>query len=316
MAENAEKTPEQAPEDGPAETPGPEEDSDTNKLARSISKTLAGMRYLDAVSGHEIYNYFGGRIIEHTTSQGDVLAIKVNSVTDRSEGAMMHYAATHNNIRAPRVRGIYDIITATSGTKTKRLARAMVSDRVPGVPLADVWQDMSAADQGVVKEQLRKQLTCMRACTEPFIGGVGRQKVRNVYDLLGDSYCGPFDGEEAFDEWCLGKIQGGSLVRAKWRWLLRSEREKRGGAAANSRFVLTHGDLTPRNILVQGNVVTGIIDWERSGFFPEYAEYAFAMVLCHSHEEWWIPVLKELLPACSKRRLEFTALVETGVVNS
>lgn len=33
--------------------------------------------------------------------------------------------------------------------------------------------------------------------------------------------------------------------------------------------------------MVQRNVVTVIIDWEQSGFFPEYAECAFAMMLCH-----------------------------------
>ena len=316
MPENPEKTPSETPAKAPSKTPTT---SDLTKLIHSTTKALARMPYLDAVSGPEIYNYFGGRVLEHTTSDGTTLAIKVNNSTHLSEADMMHYAATHNHIRAPRVRGLYDIIvpTSSSGSKTRRLARAMVSERVPGVALADVWLGMSAADQAVVKEQLREQLVCVRGCTEAFIGRVGRQKVRNVYDTLGgDSYCGPFEGEEAFDEWCLGQVQGGPLVRAKWRWLLKMEREKRGAAGGDGRFVLTHGDLTPRNIMVQGNVVTGIVDWERSGFFPEYAEYAFAMVLCHGHEEWWIPVLEELLTPCSERRLEFTRLVEVGVVNS
>lgn len=82
------------------------------------------------------------------------------------------------------------------------------------------------------------------------------------------------------------------------------------GKSGDKEFVLTHGDLSPRNIMVQDGIVTGIIDWERSGFFPRYAEYAFAMRLCHTHEKWWIPVLKELLEPCSKDRLEFTRLVE------
>lgn len=36
--------------------------------------------------------------------------------------------------------------------------------------------------------------------------------------------------------------------------------------------------------LVQGDMITGIVDWEYSGFYPEYAGYAFAMVLCHRRE--------------------------------
>jgi hypothetical protein len=134
---------------------------------------------------------------------------------------------------------------------------------------------------------------------------VGGQKTRNVYDGLGGSFCGPFADEKAFDDWCLAYIPGGPLTRFKWKRLLESERKNRRVAS----FVITHGDLTPRNIIVQGNVITGIVDWERSGFFPEYAEYVFAMMLCHSHEEWWIPVLEELLP---RRGLSSRAWMRRG----
>lgn len=53
-------------------------------------------------------------------------------------------------------------------------------------------------------------------------------------------------------------------------------------------FVLTHGDLNARNILVklvmQGSPtipvwqISSILDWERSGFVPEYMEYTLARV--------------------------------------
>jgi hypothetical protein len=118
------------------------------KEVHAVLAKLGDMRYHDTVQGKEIYNFFGGRVIEHTTSKGDILAIKVNKGIDRSEGDIMHYAATHG-VRAPRVRGVYDIIG------TKWLARAMVSERVPGVPLADVWQKLGAADMSAIKDQLR-----------------------------------------------------------------------------------------------------------------------------------------------------------------
>jgi serine/threonine protein kinase len=38
----------------------------------------------------------------------------------------------------------------------------------------------------------------------------------------------------------------------------------------------THGDLGPQNILVRGSKVVAIIDWECSGFYPEYWEYTKA----------------------------------------
>lgn len=38
----------------------------------------------------------------------------------------------------------------------------------------------------------------------------------------------------------------------------------------------THGDLGPQNILVRGSEVVAIIDWECSGWYPEYWEYTKA----------------------------------------
>lgn len=62
--------------------------------------------------------------------------------------------------------------------------------------------------------------------------------------------------------------------------------------------------------MVQGSAVMGIVDWEHSGFFPDYVEYAFAMGLGPGLGDWWKPVLKEILEPCSKDLVKFTSLVE------
>jgi thiamine kinase-like enzyme len=57
-------------------------------------------------------------------------------------------------------------------------------------------------------------------------------------------------------------------------------------ARRGHKIVFTHADLNPRNILVDqirqsdGNLywsVTGIVDWETSGYYPEYWDYTKAM---------------------------------------
>ncbi|KAH7886513.1 hypothetical protein F5I97DRAFT_1808227 [Phlebopus sp. FC_14] len=40
-----------------------------------------------------------------------------------------------------------------------------------------------------------------------------------------------------------------------------------------AHIYLTHGDLLPHNILVEGSKITAIIDWETAGFYPEFWEY-------------------------------------------
>jgi hypothetical protein len=47
-------------------------------------------------------------------------------------------------------------------------------------------------------------------------------------------------------------------------------------------LVFTHADVAPRNIMMKDGRVTGIIDWECSGWFPEYWEYVKAV----GYKEW------------------------------
>ncbi|KAI0143097.1 kinase-like domain-containing protein [Xylariaceae sp. FL1272] len=261
--------------------------------------SLRRMGYVDAVQGEDVYNYWGNRVVKHVTKSGRVLALKVKPVKsmDRSEGDMMHHAAT-NGVLAPRVRCIYDVIAR------EPLARVMISEFVEGEPLDQAWDGLSDEQKSNIKSQLREQLARMRACTQPFIGRVGNQHVRNVFNRLGTTFCGPWASEEEFDKWCLARVSN-RLSRWKWQRML-----DRNRLVNPSKFVLTHGDLSPRNIMVKGGKITGIVDWETSGFFPEYAEYAFAMALGHGIENWWIPILEEILQPCSDKRLEFTGLIE------
>lgn len=41
-------------------------------------------------------------------------------------------------------------------------------------------------------------------------------------------------------------------------------------------IVFTHGDISSLNILIQGDEVVGIVDWETAGWYPEYWEYTTA----------------------------------------
>lgn len=39
-------------------------------------------------------------------------------------------------------------------------------------------------------------------------------------------------------------------------------------------YRITHGDLSFRIIIVQGEKLAGIVDWETAGWYPDYWEYA------------------------------------------
>jgi len=71
--------------------------------------------------------------------------------------------------------------------------------------------------------------------------------------------------EHAFNEYLLSSLEAPTppLVRGALSRGLRTDH----------RIVLSHCDLAPRNIIVQEVKITGLVDWEDSGWYPEYWEY-------------------------------------------
>lgn len=179
----------------------------------------------------------------------------------------------------------------------------MVSDRVSGASLDTVWHEMNETQHESIKVQLKHQLSLYRSCTQPYIGRLNRKPARNVYEKMHFRFMGPFESEEEFDDWCLSHLKS-SISKAKGSFLLPRMR-----GTDSKAFVLTHGDLAARNIMVEDGVITGIVDWENSGFLPEYMEYVLAMQICSYHEEWRKPVLKEILKPCGSTRLKFQAAI-------
>ena len=62
-------------------------------------------------------------------------------------------------------------------------------------------------------------------------------------------------------------------------------------------FNLTHGDLTPRNIILdESNKIVGIIDWESAGYLPEYWEYAKSRIGVSWNNIWFSKIEMFLMP--------------------
>ena len=56
-------------------------------------------------------------------------------------------------------------------------------------------------------------------------------------------------------------------------------------------IVFTHGDLNMRNILAVNGKITGIVDWENAGWFPEYWEYTKAHYTVRNVIRWLADVI-------------------------
>lgn len=147
----------------------------------------------------------------------------------------------------------------------------LLMSRLPGVPLSRCHQVLSDNDADQITAQLQDYVTQLRAV--PRDTAAGARSV--ICDTLGGACrdarvrfgtpIGPFADEAAFNK------------------VLRNPDDP---ARTGHHIFFTHADLNPRNILVNRAVwqdgslgwrVTGIVDWEMAGYYPEYWEYTKAL---------------------------------------
>ena len=140
----------------------------------------------------------------------------------------------------------------------------ILMDFVDGDCLEDVWSSMAAEEKKSIARQLREIISTMRAAgkTQRTIGAIGgpARDLRQDFDYEG----GDFETEAEFNEFVLDLLKGTPpLIRSAIA----------GSLETGHAMVFSHGDLTPSNIIVKDGRIAGLIDWEYSGWYPEYWEF-------------------------------------------
>ncbi|KKY23587.1 putative phosphotransferase enzyme family protein [Phaeomoniella chlamydospora] len=173
------------------------------------------------------------------------------------------------NIPVPEVRGAWEV-DEDDGEKTGYFAMSVL----PGSILRDLWHTMTDGEKKTVLDDFAEilgQLRCVQAPEGSMIGAV--DGIGPAADLRagGTELGGPFTSECDFNEWLV------SLIHPESRqyfsdFFVETIRSSLAGLSAH-RIRFSHGDLGMHNILVEGGRITGIIDWEYAGWYPEYWEY-------------------------------------------
>ncbi|PKY08753.1 phosphotransferase family protein [Aspergillus campestris IBT 28561] len=159
--------------------------------------------------------------------------------------------------------------------------------RIPGDELGRVYEALSDAERDTIQMQLKGYLEVMRRWEHPWDGSrvcslVGTA-VRSVR-VPNDHLTGPFESEQELNENLLKPAwAGGFPSEAEYNDAL--ARARKMGSMAH-RVVFTHGDLKHHNILVQNGRITGFLDWESAGWYPEYWEFTTALGFT-MEDFWW-----------------------------
>ena len=212
----------------------------------------------------------------------------------RIEEALTTQAARAAGLPAPKIICYGEHADSTYG------AISIMMTRMPGQELfEELWEWFSPEEKSTIIAELKTYVDTMRCWVNPWYGGEG------ICSVAGTSICsvrvpsrniGPCKNEEDFNKLLMEPAQH-SYIRSFSNYEEKLVKTKLAHTVPH-KIVFTHGDLLPWNILVSNDGhVTAIIDWEASGWYPEYWEYTTAWRFAKPGM-WWF----EIVDALSKGR--------------
>jgi hypothetical protein len=102
---------------------------------------------------------------------------------------------------------------------------------------------------------------------------------------------GPYESESEFNDYLLSTASDHSFAsRELFEEKLSFARKMQ---SLRHAIVYTHGDLEHHNIMVYNGHLSGFIDWESAGWYPEYWEFTTALRLCPK-DFWWYDFVSRL----------------------
>ena len=188
----------------------------------------------------------------------------VKMCASKSEAETMKFVRDNTSIPVPEVYNAY--------VEEKTGNSVIVMEFVEGQNLDKAWANYTKAEQAHVVAQLRGYVDELRRFRGDFIGSINGTACHDQFFCDDPEGYGPYKTEADFNQGIVKAMRTlGPSGFLDWRCTVFL------GAMKGHDIVLTHGDLDPRNILVQGDKVVAILDWELSGYYPEYWEYCKAL---------------------------------------
>ncbi|KAK0390715.1 hypothetical protein NLU13_0218 [Sarocladium strictum] len=193
------------------------------------------------------------------------VCIKVRHDGDLNEAHALQLVSRQTAIPVPKLHYAF----------THHGTSYIVTQHIDGIMAATRWPFRSKESQARILDQLQSMIQELRSVKPP--AGVGVSSVAGgpIYDcrLPRTSHWGPFPTVRDFHQALIDPVD----MNTEYAWepersdisqLVQFYRE------AEEKVVLTHGDLSSLNILVRGDDVVAIVDWETAGWLPEYWEYS------------------------------------------
>ncbi|CAD6439115.1 b2e84f87-c318-45be-b76d-08a5b75011a9-CDS [Sclerotinia trifoliorum] len=175
-----------------------------------------------------------------------------------AEYAMAKFLSENTTVPVPKVISYWKDSTS----------HFMLMERIPGETLQAALDKQHIDDSQLetILKEVVEYLVQIRKFTSMTLEDPDGSPIRDY--LLGAEFQRVLFVTEDIDEWwarTASRIESGKSE--EWKKDFKERYPVKGGP-----YVLTHGDLNPSNIMVKDGHVSGLIDWERGGYLPEWWE--------------------------------------------
>ncbi|KAJ5586881.1 Aminoglycoside phosphotransferase [Penicillium hispanicum] len=176
------------------------------------------------------------------------------------EAETLNLVASKTGIRAPRV---YRSFTIRDETQYFGIRGYIVMDFIAGQPLDECWSNLPHDDQRQIATQIADMITQMQSIVMSQPGPLGGGPCRGRF--FTDYSAGPFRDATELEGWFNHKLDICKRV---------NQAPKDIPPFQFTTFVLTHQDISPRNLILGQNGEVWLIDWAHSGAYPPAFESA------------------------------------------
>ncbi|KAJ5562995.1 phosphotransferase enzyme family protein [Penicillium sp. DV-2018c] len=211
----------------------------------------------------------------------DVVVKYGGNIHDWEGQALVYLERYVPEVPAPRLYAMY--------YDSKQLF--LIMQRIPGVQLNTIWPSLAQSEKDDIITKLKQIFDAMRKAECPWPDFFGSLDGGAVHHYLfyshkpGDAeFLGPFSGEPAFVAGLVGNYRAMVECNEHPDYKVRFYEKYFPRVLQGHRPTLTHGDAQQKNIMVVENTTRPndqggrsfdvvLVDWENSGWFPEFWEF-------------------------------------------
>jgi len=181
------------------------------------------------------------------------LVVKYGKWIRIEEAEAINFVSENTSVPVPKIFNSYKIGDIAY----------IIMEYIKGKTLEELWEDLSNEERLTILSELKGYINQIRNIKGTYIGSVNKKPCIDIRRHSKEG--GPFDTEAEFNEFIISRFHpriNKSLINII-RQTLRTDH----------KILFTHGDISPRNILIENGHIICILDWECAGFYPEYWEY-------------------------------------------